>query len=257
MKKQIKLFLLFSSVFVMVYWSSCTPDNVEPPTPVEPTPCTVLYPPMDATVDTSIFYFQWCAIDGATKYRIQAESLIPSSYPYAYDTTVESTSAKSVILLPVSNNPNSTWEWSPFEWGNTYQWRVAPIVNGIQGDWSETYEFKTWDARDKFVGVYSGNKYIYEFDLFGNSYLKENLGTGQVKVEKVEGSNNKIRVTEIGGNNLTQELDNYGELFAWSRTYNVYPNIAAFNEQIDSFTIKFMTNPADSLAWGYYFGGHY
>jgi hypothetical protein len=215
--------------------------------------CDVLYPENGGIIDSSVFYFQWCEVEGATKYRVQAEG----TTPFLYDTIVESNSAKSIILLPILNDPSMMWEWSPFKWGETYEWRVAPIINGVQGDWSETYHFKTWDERDKYVGTYTGDKYIYKHSLFGEFYLAENLGTGQVKVEKVEGSNRKIRITEIGGNHLTKELDNYGELSYWSKIYNVYPNSATFYEQSDSFDFEFMTNPADSLAWGYYFGGHY
>lgn len=257
MKKQIKLFLLFSSVFAMVYWSSCTPDDVVEP-PYKPD-CAVLYPEYNGTVDTSVFYFKWCPIDGATQYRVQATKTFQAGEPFLYDTIVEATSAKSTQFYSPSDNPSISKEGSPFYWGNSYEWRVAPITNGVQGDWSEIYPFKTWDARDKIVGIYSTNKYIYEYTLFGQPYFKENLGTGQVKVEKVEGSN-KILVSEIGGNNLTQELDNHGAYngyFLWMKIYNVYPNTAVFYPQTDSFSVFFMTNPADSLAWGYYFGGHY
>jgi hypothetical protein len=256
MKKQIKFFLLFSSVFAMVYWSSCTPDDVEPPTPVEPTPCTVLYPPIDATVDTSIFYFQWCAIDGATKYRIQADIDVNVEEPI-YDIIVDSLAAKSTIFRQVINNPNNFVESSPFSWGNTYQWRIAPIINGVQRGWSEVYTFKTWDARDKYIGTYTTNKYIGKYDLFDNFYLADNLGVAQVKVEKVANSTKKIRITEIGGNNLTEVLESQGLDFEWSKIHDVYPNLATFMEQSDSLHFVFMTNPVDSIPWGYHFGGHF
>jgi hypothetical protein len=257
MKNKIKSLFLLSIVFVMVYWSSCTPDEVVQP-PYKPD-CAVLYPEYNGTVDTSVFYFEWCSIGAATKYRIQATKTFQAGEPFLYDTIVEGMTVKSTRIFYSSADPSLYREGTPFEWGNSYEWRVAPIINGVQGDWSEIYPFKTWDARDKFVGTYSANKYIYEYTLFGQPYFKENLGTGQIKIEKVEGSD-KILVSEIGGNNLTQELNNSGAsngYFLWMKIYNVYPNTAVFYPQTDSFSVFFMTNPADSLAWGYYFGGHY
>jgi hypothetical protein len=231
----------------VLYISSCTKDG-------QPD-CKWIYPEYESTIDTTIFDFQWCEVEGATKYRIKVEGIANFGVPF--DTIVEGTSTKSMIQIPDANNPNNPYlSVSPFEWGENYEWRVAPIIDGQQGEWSEIYTFKTWDARDKIVGTHTLDKYIYKHTLgmSGYAYISDYLGTGQVKVEKVEGTKN-IRVTEIGGNNLSEELNN-SNLNSWSKTYNVYPN-GLVTYPNDSIEIVFMTNPGDSIPWGYYFGGHY
>ncbi|MFT5834680.1 MAG: hypothetical protein ACI97N_002320 [Cognaticolwellia sp.] len=222
--------------------SSCTKDT-------QPD-CKNLYPEYEGTIDTSVFDFQWCAIQGATHYRVKVEGTF-----YPFDTIVEGTSMKSMIQVPDANNPNIYLEISPFQWGENYEWQVAPIIDGQQGEWSEVYTFQTWDARDKIIGTYTLDKYIYKYSLSGYSYLSNYLGEGQVKVEKVESTRN-IRITEIGGNNSSEELRNLGSLSSWSKTYDVYPyKLVAYPN--DSIKIIFMTNPADSIPWGYYYGGYY
>jgi hypothetical protein len=252
MKNKIKLFLLLSSVFVMVYWSSCTPDDVVKP-PYKPD-CAVLYPTYNGTVDTSVFYFEWCEIEGATKYRVQANEDFSVGEPFLYDTIVQGTRAKSTRIYQSSNDPTLFSEGTPFKWGETYHWRVAPVINGVQRDWSEVYEFQTWDARDKVVGIYTANKYIYLTNRWGNNSLDSSFGTAEIKIEKVPNSKN-ILFTEIGGHNLTKEMQAQWSGNSWSVTENVYPNFAEFNMQNDSFTVVIMTNPANNPPWGYYFGG--
>jgi hypothetical protein len=226
----------------VLYISSCTKDG-------QPD-CKWIYPEYESTIDTTIFDFQWCAVEGATKYHIQADVDLLGIEPFLYDTIVEQTTIKSTLMYQSMNDPNLISEGTPFEW------RVAPIIEGQQGEWSEVYTFKTWDARDKIVGTHTLDKYIYKHTLgmSGYAYISDYLGTGQVKVEKVEGTKN-IRVTEIGGNNLSEELNN-SNLNSWSKTYNVYPN-GLVTYPNDSIEIVFMTNPGDSIPWGYYFGGHY
>ncbi|MFK7948020.1 MAG: hypothetical protein AB8G11_10535 [Saprospiraceae bacterium] len=234
----------------MIYISSCTKD---PQPPYQPD-CDNLYPEYDGVVDTNIFIFQWCAVEGATQYRIIVEGIDPN-YHVPFDTIVEGINLKSTFFVPTTNDPSVYVEVSPFEWGNTYEWRVAPIIDGQQGEWSDIYTFRTWDVRDEIIGTYTLNKYIYKYSLSGYSYPSTYLGEGQVKVEKIENSKN-IRITEVGGNNLTEELDGGWLSYSWSRTYDTYPNyLRTFPN--DSIEIVFMTNPGDSIPWGYYFGGHY
>jgi hypothetical protein len=251
MKNKIKLLLLLSSVFVMVYWSSCTPDDVEPP---EPTPCDILFPSLGQTVDSSIFYFQWCEINEATKYHIQADIDLSLGEPFLYDTIIDGTILKSTKMYQSANDPTIFSEGTPFKWGNTYYWRIAPIINGVEGDWSDIYEFQTWDARDKVVGTYTANKYLYLTNRWDNNSLDSSFGTAEIRIEKVPNSRN-ILFTEIGGHNLTKEMQAEWSGDYWSVTENVYPNFAEFNMQNDSFTVVIMTNPANNPPWGYYFGG--
>lgn len=234
----------------MIYISSCTKDTQPPYQPN----CDSLYPEYDGVVDTNIFNFQWCAAEGATKYRVQATTTFNVGEPYLYDTIVEQTTVKSTLMYQSTNDPTLITEGTPFEWGNTYEWRVAPIIDGQQGEWSDIYTFKTWDERDKLIGTYTMDKHIYKISLSGYSYISTDLGEGQVKVEKVENSKN-IRITEIGGNNLTEELSN-SSTNGWTKYYDVYPH-SLVTYPNDSIRVIFMTNPGDSIPWGYYYGGHY
>jgi hypothetical protein len=250
MKKQIKLFLLFSSVFAMVYWSSCTPDDVvEPP---EPTLCDILYP-LDITIDEPQPTFVWCSINEALVYHVQ----IGEDNTFAetrFDTIVNGNSLFPKYLEPI---PNTTYSvLKEFGWGGVYYWRVAPIINGVQGDWSAIYEFQTWDARDKVVGTYMTQKYLYKANRLQNNYLDTAYGTFEIKIEKIENSRN-ILFTEIGGHNLRRELEGSSiNQNSWNIVENPpYGSLATFNMPNDSFEIIIMTSPVDPNAHGYYFGG--
>ena len=249
MKKIIKNIIFGVLCVGMIYISSCTKDTQPPYQPN----CDSLYPEYDGVVDTNIFNFQWCAIEGAISYRIKVEGIAPN-FPVPFDTVVEGTTVKSTLMYQSTNDPTLIIEGTPFEWGNTYEWRVAPIIDGQQGEWSDIYTFRTWDERDKLIGTYTMDKHIYKISLSGYSYISTDLGEGQVKVEKVENSKN-IRITEIGGNNLTEELSN-SSTNGWTKYYDVYPH-SLVTYPNDSIRVIFMTNPGDSIPWGYYYGGHY
>jgi hypothetical protein len=247
MKNKIKLFLLSSSVFAMVYWSGCTPDDIKPPQPI---PCDVLYP-KNVIIEEPQPTFTWCSVNEALIYHVQIgdENTFTET---KFDTIVHGNNLFPKYLEPVPNTTYSTLK--EFKWGNTYYWRIAPITNGVQGDWSETHEFQTWDARDKVIGTYTANKYIYLTNRWNNNSLDSSFGTAEIRIEKVPNSRN-ILFTEIGGHNLSKELNAQWTSSYWSVTENVYPNFAKFSMPNDSFTVVIMTNPASSTPWGYYFGG--
>lgn len=98
------------------------------------------------------------------------------------------------------------------------------------------------------------NKYIYLTNRWDNNSLDSSFGTVEIRIEKVPNSRN-ILFTEIGGHNLTKELNAQWTGNDWSVTENVYPNFAKFSMPNDSFTVVIMTNPANNPPWGYYFGG--
>lgn len=237
---------------VLMFIISCSEDE---PTPI-PTPqgldCNDIYPEYDSTINISIFNFEWCAKQGATQYYLQVSDE-ESFSEIMFDTVTSETTKRATVFL-VDHGNGSMVEYFPFIWGTTYYWRVAPIIDGQQGEWSDIYTFKTWDERDKLIGTYTMDKHIYKISLSGYSYISTDLGEGQVKVEKVENSKN-IRITEIGGNNLTEELSN-SSTNGWTKYYDVYPH-SLVTYPNDSIRVIFMTNPGDSIPWGYYYGGHY
>ena len=250
MKLQTNILMLIAfGLSISIFWSSCDPDE---PTPI-PLPCDVLFPSTGTVVDTSIFYFEWCAEDNVTSYRVQASNNFISG-DIIFDTIVEGTTVKSTMIYQSTADPALFVEGTPFFWGNTYEWRYTTVINGVEGEWSEVYEFQTWDARDKYVGTFTINKYKYLTNRWYNSSLDTFYGLSQIKIEKVPDSRS-ILFTELGGDNLTKELHYgfYGTL--WEHTDNVYPNYAKFGMQNDSFEVVIMTNPADDPPHGFYFGG--
>ena len=142
-------------------------------------------------------YFEWEQYPDASSYQLQWSTTVS----FSNSNTI--TSSSTGILIDVG-----------FDWQTTYYWRVAPVISGIQGDFSEAFSFSTKNTKfdieltcDDFSNIQDG------VTLFGDLW---GFQSGIM-----DGYGNEIW-NDGDANFMMNHVDEYGQIFGFST--DDYPN---------------------------------
>ena len=225
-----KNILISSILLITILIAACDPDE-----PTSKLDCESIYPVYESIINTSIFNFDWCAIENATEYHIEV-SKVEDFSEIVLDRTVMETSVKSIIWLIDQGNGDSV-EYFPLKWRTTYYWRVAAVKDSIQQDWSDTYIFETHDRRDDIVGTYEAKKRKLWQNHNGNFiYYDSVYSIHQIEVEKLPDSRG-IRVKDITAGDFDLEMSVDLSSYRWMEE-SYEDGRSQFKIDIDSFEIQ-------------------
>ena len=164
---------------------------------IETSVVNLKYPINGAELNYIHIYFEWDQFPNASSYKLEW-----------------SNSSSFINVNSVFSNSTDILVEEGVEWGNTYYWRVAPIINEIEDEYSDIFTFSTGDAKfninvtcENFDNIQDG------LTIFGDLWgFRSGI---------IEANGNEIW-NDGNASFMMNHVDEFGQIFGFST--NDYPN---------------------------------